>query len=132
MLPEPGEKINDLPANPDQDHDFNFALERAELEIVLSTKQGDDLDFLSAVRSCVASTGNTYLFSLPADRFPIEASNVAAIQLDSGDLACAYYVYETEAGIYHVAGPEEVGRDFIEFATNFSDIVAALRSVQLH
>lgn len=119
-------------ANQEDDWDFNFALERAELEIILSGKQNDDLDFLTAVRSAIGSTGNNFLFSLPADRFPLEARNVAAIEVTSGDLSCAHYVFETPDGAYQVAGPEEIGRDLTAFATNFSDILNALNSSRLH
>ena len=48
----------------------DFSLEAAELEMVLEMKSEEGLDFETAVKSALASSGNEWLFTFPADRLP--------------------------------------------------------------
>lgn len=112
--------------------DRDFSLERAELEMVLSGKCNECMDFTAAAKSAAAATGNDYLFPLPPESFPLKAASVAAIRLSTLDGAGVAYVYETASDgprRFIIADNDELDRSLIDFAQNYADLLCQLKNL---
>ncbi len=95
--------------------------------MVLAWKKDEKLKFDTAVRSALGSTGNDFLFTFPAERFPIDTTHVAAIRLCGDDDTCVAYVYrEPENGDMLVAHGDALDTEYLDFATSFANILSAL------
>ena len=112
------------PAPIEFEMDRDFSLEITELELVLEMKDGND--FETAVRSAALSSGNDFLFTFPAERFPLPCEAAACLRIKASDAATFAYVYR-EDGRYRVASEGELEHEFIEFAHSFASILMDLR-----
>ena len=104
--------------------DRDFSLEITELELVLEMKDGTD--FESAVRSAALSSGNDFLFTFPAERFPLPCEAAACLRILAPDATTFAYVYRQD-GRYRVASEGDLEQEFIEFAHSFASILIDLR-----
>ena len=104
--------------------DRDFSLEITELELVLEMKDG--LDFETTVRSAALSSGNDFLFTFPAERFPVPCEAAACLRILAADATTFAYVYLRD-GRYHVACEGDLEHEFIEFAHSFASILIDLR-----
>jgi len=108
----------------------NFALETAELEMILAMKFEEGLSFSTALPSALTSSGNEWLFDFPADRFPIDAKNVAAIRICSGADDMVAYVYEQSGGAgFGIATENHIDHAYFEFARSYAEVAGALEPI---
>jgi len=108
----------------------DFALEIAELEMILSMKSEEGLKFASALPSALACSGNEWLFDFPADRFPIPAKHAAAIRICSGDDELVTYVYEKEDGEgFSLVEDDLLDSAYFEFAESYASVAGALEPI---
>ena len=106
----------------------DFSLELAELTMVLSMKSLEDIDFETAVRSSAVSTGNDYLFSFPAERFPLKCSDAGCIRIKTEDNYTFCYVYrETKTGPFLLASANDIDAEYFGFAESFASILTDLK-----
>ena len=105
----------------------DFALELAELEMILAMKSEEGLEFDVALPSALVTSGNDWLFDFPADRFPLPAKSVAAIRICSGEDQVFCYAYDSEDGTgVRLAGAEQLDNAYIDFAKSYAELAGAL------
>ena len=105
----------------------DFSLEAAEFEMVLEMKSEEGLDFESAVKSALASSGNEWLFAFPADRLPQPAKHAAAVQICSGDETTPFYVVQEEGSSnFSLLGRGDIDSAYLDFARNYANVALAL------
>ena len=105
----------------------DFSLEAAELEMVLEMKSEEGLDFETAVKSALASSGNEWLFTFPADRLPQPAKHAAAVQICSGDETTPFYVVQEEGSSnFSLLGHGDIDAAYLDFARNYASVALAL------
>ena len=110
--------------------EVDFSLETAELEMILTMKAEEQLEFSTALPSALASSGNEWLFDFPADRFPIPARSVAAVKLNSGDDQKICYAYEAADGAgFFLASENDLDPSYIAFAQSYADVAHALEPI---
>lgn len=118
----------------DFEMDRDFSLELAELQMVLEMKADSDCgrqpdgtrDFETVARSAALSSGNDFLFTFPAARFPVECDAAACLRIKASDATTFAYVYRVD-GRFTVASEGELEQEFIEFAHSFATILMDLR-----
>lgn len=107
--------------------DADFVLELAALEMVLLLKQEEGLSFETGLQSALVSTGNEWLFAFPAERFPIETKNAAAIRIHAGMECKIYYVHQADTdNEFEIVGDDKIHPDYIHFADSFAEVATAL------
>lgn len=114
----------------EDDRDEQASLEQVELEILLAIKIEDGLSFKDAVRSAMASTGNEFLFSFPAERFPLPCRKVACIRLHEDRGVATRYLYQQKKGeSIDIADPEALDDEFQSFADSFVGVMEQMREL---
>jgi hypothetical protein len=110
--------------------DESISLEQVELEILLAMKIEDGLSFKNAVCSAMAQTGNEYLFSFPAERFPLKCKKVACIRLHEKDAITTRYLYQQKKGdSIDIADPVTLEGEFQSFADSFVGVMEQMREL---
>ena len=125
----PADNCNAL-LSAEDDRNEQASLEQVELEILLAIKIEDGLSFKNAVRSAMASTGNDFLFSFPAERFPLPCRKVACIRLHEGKETATRYLYQQKKGDgIDIADPETLDDEFQSFADSFVGVMEQMRGL---
>ncbi len=110
--------------------DEHVSLDQVELEILLVMKIEDGLSFNKAVRAVMTQTGNEYLFSFPAERFPLACRKVACIRLHEDDEITTRYLYQQNKGEgIDIADPEALDGEFQSFADSFVGVMEQMRGL---
>ena len=108
----------------------DLGLEAAELEMMLALHREEGAEFGAALTAALERSGNTFLFEFPAARFPIPASQVAAVRIETprGNSIC--YAYETRDGhSYRIADEPDLDDVLINFADSYSRVATALEPI---
>lgn len=107
--------------------DVDFALELAELKLVLSLAQEDGQSYENRLQSALLSTDNEWLFSFPAERFPIKTKNAAAVRIYAGTECKIYYVLQGDIDDdFQIVDEDQIDAEYIQFADSFAEVATAL------